>query len=351
MAIDTVPPEPNLANIRKLLSTPRPIWRVFGWGGAATAALAVVAFISQTDAGYERLRLAFAHTVEPAQASAQTPSRPAETERLADQVRELAADRERLSARIALLERNLDSVTGSIKRQIEPPAPAHAAITTPPAPAAPATAPAAIAAAPPPAPVAVAPPPAPPSASATVAIAQPPAPLAAPTTPPVYALPEPPSGVPRLTLLATASVRETARSLPPKTPEAATPEEPPETAEGAAEPAAIPPVRVVSAMANEPLATPTPPAGAGFGVDLGGASNLEALRIHWATLKANYGPLLVGLRPLVALLPKHPNGAIYRLVVGPLPSADKATQFCAGFPVLPTGCHPAKFSGGQLAAR
>jgi len=68
-------------------------------------------------------------------------------------------------------------------------------------------------------------------------------------------------------------------------------------------------------------------------------------------LKANYGPLLVGLRPLVALLPKHPNGAIYRLVVGPLPSADKATQFCAGFPVLPTGCHPAKFSGGQLAAR
>jgi hypothetical protein len=326
MAIETVPPEPNLANIRKLLSTPRPIWRVFGWGGAATVALAAVAFISQTNAGYERLRLAFAHAVEPAQAAAQTPSRPADTERLAARVRELAADRERLSTRIALLERNLDSITGSIKRQSEQPAPAHAAIPSPPAPAAPATAPAA------------------------VAVAQPPVPLAAPTTPPVYALPEPPAGLPRLTLLATASVRETARSLPPKTPEAAPPEETPEAAEGAAKPAAIPPVRVAAITASEPVTTP-PPAGAGFGVDLGGASNLEALRIHWATLKANYGPLLVGLRPLVALLPKHPNGAIYRLVVGPLPSADKATQLCAGFPVLPTGCHPAKFSGGQLAAR
>ena len=342
MAIETVPPEPNLANIRKLLSTPRPIRRVFGWGGAATVALAAVAFISQTNAGYERLRLAFAHAVEPAQAAAQTPSRPADTERLAARVRELAADRERLSTRIALLERNLDSITGSIKRQSEQPAPAHAAVTSPPAPAAPATAPAAVAVAP--APVAVAQPPAP------VAAAQMPIPVAAPTTPPVYALPEPPAGLPRLTLLATASVRETARSLPPKTPEAAPPEEPPEAAEGAAKPAAIPPVRVAAITASEPLATP-PPAGTGFGVDLGGASNLEALRIHWATLKANYGPLLVGLRPLVALLPKHPNGAIYRLVVGPLPSADKATQLCAGFPVLPTGCHPAKFSGGQLAAR
>jgi hypothetical protein len=338
MAIETVPPEPNLANIRKLLSTPRPIWRVFGWGGAATVALAAVAFISQTNAGYERLRLAFAYAGEPAQAAVQIPSRPAETERLAAKVRELAADRERLGARIALLERNLDSITGSIKRQSEQPAPAHAAVTSPPAPAAPATAPAAVAVAP--APVAVAQPPAP------VAAAQMPIPVAAPTTPPVYALPEPPSGLPRLTPLATASVRETARSLPPKTPEAAPPEEPPE----AAEPAAIPLVRVAAITASERVATP-PPAGAGFGVDLGGASNLEALRIHWATLKANYGPLLVGLRPLVALLPKHPNGAIYRLVVGPLPSPDKATQFCAGFPVLPTGCHPAKFSGAQLAAR
>jgi hypothetical protein len=346
MAIETVPPEPNLANIRKLLSTPRPIWRVFGWGGAATAALAAVAFISQTNAGYERLRLAFAHTVEPAQAAAQTPSRPPETERLAAQVRELVADRERLSARIALLERNLDSVTGSIKRQSEQPAPAHAAITTPAAPAAPATAPAAVTVATPPAPVAVAPPPAP----AAVAYAQLSAPLAAPTAPPVFALPEPPAGPPRLTPLATASVRETVRPLPPKKPEAAPPEEAAEAAEGAAEPAAIPPVRVAAITASEPAAT-SPPAGAGFGVDLGGASNLEALRIHWATLKANYGPLLVGLRPLVALLPKHPNGAIFRLVMGPLPSPDKATQFCAGFPVLPTGCHPAKFSGGQLVAR
>jgi hypothetical protein len=52
----------------------------------------------------------------------------AETRRLADSVRELIADRERLVASISTLERNLEDMTGSTRRQgaeaAAPPSPA-----------------------------------------------------------------------------------------------------------------------------------------------------------------------------------------------------------------------------------
>ena len=104
MAIKNAPPEPDLPKIRKPLRT-RPLWRLFGWGSAATIALAAVALTSQTEAGSKRLQLALAFASEPGRAVAQIPPRAVETEaetkRLAAQVRDLAADRERLTARIA----------------------------------------------------------------------------------------------------------------------------------------------------------------------------------------------------------------------------------------------------------
>jgi cell division septation protein DedD len=135
------------------------------------------------------------------------------------------------------------------------------------------------------------------------------------------------------------------------TPETEQPAAQPQTPHAATEPIPLPPVRVADAPANEPVAEPAPAASAEFGIDLGGASSMEALRIHWAALKANYGPLLVGLQPLAAQHPKRPSGIMYRLVVGPLPNAAEAARLCARFPALRTGCHPAKFSGEQLAAR
>ena len=142
MAIKSAPPEPDLPNIHKPLRT-RPLWRLFGWGSAATIALAAVALTSQTEAGSKRLQLALAYASEPGRAIAQIPPRAAEaeaeTKRLAAQVRELAANRERLTARIALLERNLEDMTGSIKKQSEQLAAARAANTPPPVPSAPAT--------------------------------------------------------------------------------------------------------------------------------------------------------------------------------------------------------------------
>jgi hypothetical protein len=301
MAIKNAPPEPDLPKIRKPLRT-RPLWRLFGWGSAATIALAAVALTSQTEAGGKRLQLALTFANVPERAVAQIPPRAVETEtkRLAAQVRDLAADRERLTARIATLERNLADMTGSIKQQSEQLAAARAANTPPPAPSAPATTPAVVAAPPPPAP-----------------------------------------SQPALTPLAMPAVTHT--------PAAAPENPPPPAAETKTEAVPLPPVRVAAAPASEPAAEPPPPAKLEYGIDLGGAASIEVLRIHWAAMKANYGPLLAGLHPLASQYPKHPTGVTYRVVAGPLPTAAEAAKLCARFPVTRTGCHPAKFSGVQLA--
>jgi hypothetical protein len=299
MAIKIAAPEPDLPNIRKHLR-PRAAWRVFGWGGAATLALAAVAFTGQTEAGSKRLQLALAYVSEPARVVAQIPpaAPEAETQRLATQLRDLAADRERLTARIAMLERNLADMTGSIKQQSEQLAAARAtANTPPPVPSAPATALAVVAA--------------------------------------------PPPALPALTPLAMPKVSETAAAWTATT-------KPPQATETAPDQVPLPPVRVAAAPASEPAAEP-PPAKLEYGIDLGAATSLEALRIHWAAVKANYGPLLVGLHPVATQHTKTPAGATYRLVAGPLPDIAAATQLCARFPVTRTGCRAAKFTGVQLA--
>src|SRR5664279_6519776 len=232
MAIKIAAPQPDLPNIRKHLR-PRSAWRVFGWGSAATIALAAVAFTGQTEAGSKRLQLALAMVSEPVRVVAQIPptSTEAETQRLATQLRDLAADRERLTARIAMLERNLADMTGSIKQQSEQLAAARATNTPPPVSSAPATTPAVVAAA-----------------------------------------------RPALTPLALPAVTRTPLLAP---------ENPPPAAETKTEAVPLPPVRVAAAPASEPAAEPLPPAKLEYGIDLGGAASIEVLRIHWAAMKAN----------------------------------------------------------------
>ncbi len=301
MAIEIAPPEPDLTNPRGQERAPSSLWRIIAWGGAATIALAAVAITSQTEAGGKRLQLAIASLSDPGRVIADLsepgggvvaaiPSAPAktetsaETERLAAQLRELDADRARLTARIATLEHNLEDMTGSIKQQSEQLAAARAALTRPPAVSAPAT--------------------------ITTAL------------PPVVPLELP-----------AIQAQAPAENAPPPTTETKTQLVP------------IPPARVA---ANTP-ATEPPPAKVEFGIDLGGAGTLEALRVHWVAVKANYGPLLNGLHPLVSRHTKQPAGVGYRLVAGPLPNAAEAARLCARFPITRIGCRPAKFDGVQLA--
>jgi hypothetical protein len=101
----------------------RSLWRPAIWGGSATAALAIAVAAGYSDTGSRRMAAAGA-PVATAQKMGATPvpaEVDAETHRLSEAVRILAADRERLVARIAALERNVEDMTGSVKRQPAPP--------------------------------------------------------------------------------------------------------------------------------------------------------------------------------------------------------------------------------------
>jgi hypothetical protein len=89
----------------------RKAWRLGAWSGIAILSVAAAVVAAYTETGAHRL----AAGDSPATANrAPSSGSDSETRRLADVVRALAADRDRLAARVSALERNLDDVTGSI---------------------------------------------------------------------------------------------------------------------------------------------------------------------------------------------------------------------------------------------
>ncbi len=117
----------------------RGLARLGMWGGSAACALLIVAVATQTATGQRRLATALQG------GHAQAPSFPSDEERrrslreveienrrLADQIRNLSQDRDRLMARITVLERNYEDMTGSTSRSANSPsAPARAATAEP----------------------------------------------------------------------------------------------------------------------------------------------------------------------------------------------------------------------------
>jgi hypothetical protein len=263
----------------------RSIWRLCGWGSGAAIALAAVALATYSDLGGARLRLALANAAERGQpvAVAPMPERVAdngvEIKQLAETVRALTADRDRLKNRIAGLEHTLNDVTGAIKSEATATVATQAAKETP-------------------------------KETSTDRVAA----VPAVSAPPVI-------------------------SAPVTAPAAGAPAEP------TAEQVPLPPTRVASAPPSEP---PPAPLKSEFGIDLGGAVSMDALRGQWSAVKANYGPLLLGLHPVVTMRERRPGAPEYRLVVGPLPSVNAAAKLCARFAAHP-GCRPAKFDGQRLA--
>ena len=123
MAIEITPPILDLAEGRKRRHVMRSLWRLSAWGSAAAVALAALAITTQTESGSERLAYALSPGTprnlfaEITDLKRRTLEKDAETKRLEAQVVTLALDRERLTSRLASIERNLDDVTGSIKKQ------------------------------------------------------------------------------------------------------------------------------------------------------------------------------------------------------------------------------------------
>ncbi len=195
------------AKTRKPSFTMQSFWRLALWGSIAAAALLVAVITGRSEVGSQRAAIMLsslnltstpslrAAATQVASRENQVASRsfdadPA-TRQLAQAVRGLTEDRDRLTARLAAVEHNLDDMTGSITRQIEaakaakvqalpPPWPNE----EPPVPATPATIAAVIApAVPPPAGVASALP----TRPLTPAAIQWPPDAAASATPPAYA--------------------------------------------------------------------------------------------------------------------------------------------------------------------
>jgi hypothetical protein len=292
----------------------RDFLRIFGWGVVAAVSLTLAIFAGSTEAGSDRARHAALQMREIVLPSGIKPARPldaVEGRKLAETVRVLAADRERLLARIAALENNIDDMTGSIRRvekttrmvptTIEQPfSPVTALPPRPPAGSQPV-----LAAAPP------APPPPVSSTHVLVPVRQAPPPAAAPAPTP---LPEP------------------------------------------APPAEVVTSSVSAQDATVPLPEPRPAQAAPvtkrqFGLDLGGAPTEEALRLVWTAAIRKHGTLLQTLRPLVVSR-DNPRGSSpeYRLIAGPIANAAKAARFCAAITGTGGVCQPTMYEGGQKLA-
>ena len=268
----------------------RALWRLTGWGVAAALALGVLAFTTQTYTGSQRLKLAFTPAEMPVRPVAVVkvppppPTNEAEMARLQAEVNVLAADRDRLTTRIASLERNLNDLTGSIQRLTTPPAPATAAEPAP-----------------------------------------------KPTPPQTVAAPAaPPAGAPREQSEAKAS--EPPVSGPPQEVSAPSPAAPPEAAPAVP----LPPVRVA--------ALPPKPE---FGIALADASSVDLLHMQWAAVKANFGPLIGDLKPH-ALQERRGGATHYRLIIGPLPTYTAAAKLCARLITARAICHPVRMAGERL---
>ena len=89
----------------------RRAWRLGAWSAITVLSVAAAVIAAYTETGARRLALGDAPLIP----SAAPPSvSDSESRRLADAMRALSADRDRLAARVSALERNLDDVTGSI---------------------------------------------------------------------------------------------------------------------------------------------------------------------------------------------------------------------------------------------
>jgi len=325
----------------------RALLRLATWGCVAAVALMLAVLSSSMGPKHQAFAPSTATPQVPA-ATVQLATRQIEsdkaTRQLSEAVSGLTADRDRLVARIALLERNIEDVTGSIKHQAAAPpgsttVPAQTSVHTPTVAPAP-TPPPAQAAAP-----AVNPASAPRSSSTLPALA--PAPTATPASPTPasarsQAQPEKSTPAPAATAPPTAAP---VPATPPPGAIAAAPAAP-----AAIPPAAAPPPASPTRVANVSDAA-DPEAKSrivDFGLDVGGATTFDGLRALWSSLRNNAADLFDDLHPMVAVRENKSRGIDLRLVVGPIATSEAATQMCATLLAARRFCQMTIFEGQPL---
>jgi hypothetical protein len=87
-----------------------------------------------------------------------------------------------------------------------------------------------------------------------------------------------------------------------------------------------------------------------YGVDIGSAVSIQALRARWAGIRSAHPQLFDGLAPTIALgETQQSNRPELRLVIGPIASADAAAKLCRTLERFRLTCQPTIFAGRHLA--
>jgi hypothetical protein len=320
------------------------LWRLGSWAAASVGAVILALLANQFSIGWRRDQVAATDLVRQSQ-QIQAAARESQNEarRLASAIDTLNGDRDRLYARVTVLEQGLDSVTGAIARQNSPPAsaqPVSISSATPgpqPAPQSPAAVPAASTVA-----TTVA-------ATAERPPADAPVPQQAPAAVPFagQGSSNAPAAIPATPLMASKSIMA-----------------PPDLAAGKLiepEPVAPPePEVVASAPSGDEAEADASPAAPNlavqrteFGVDVGGANSLNGLRALWrGLLRSRSNAALTTLRPIIVVREGNSGlGMQLRLVAGPLSDAAAAAKICAGLIESQRTCETAVFDGQRLAMK
>jgi hypothetical protein len=86
-----------------------------------------------------------------------------------------------------------------------------------------------------------------------------------------------------------------------------------------------------------------------YGVDIGSAVSIQALRARWAGIRSAHPQLFDGLAPTVSLSETPAsNRPELRLVVGPIASAGAAAKLCTTLGRFRLTCQPTIFAGRHL---
>jgi hypothetical protein len=328
----------------------RALWRLGSWGVATVGAIIVAVLASQSSIGLRREQMA---SGDLARQQIQSVAKESQNEarRLAAAIETLNSDRDRLYARVTVLEQGLDTATGAIARQNSAPAWPQAATTAPATPEPPQPASQNPAPAPVVSPVVAAPAkPAekPPADAAPAKDSSPAAVSPVAQTPQAQAPQNPPAVTPATPLMASKSMlappdAPAGKLIPSETPMSAI--------------TASPMPEVVASAPSADVAERDPPKVAvqrtEFGVDVGSANSLGGLRALWrGLLRSKSNAPLATLRPIIVVKESNSGlGMQLRLVAGPLADAAAAAKICAVLLESERTCETTVFDGQRLSMK
>jgi hypothetical protein len=279
-------PDVRVAPKRKAAKKPfdvRQLWRMVLWGATAVCALLLAVLASRSEAGAERL----AYVIASLRGQSAPPPFDAEVEtrKLANAVRGLSSENARLSSESGQLRSRLVDVEHHIDD-------VSGSLTR--------------------------------QIEAVKAEAEAPRPA---DTPSASATPGATSSVPS-----------------PTPPPSGTPSPSPAPSPFAAPPpmgAQAPPPPKPAVPGSSSLGAPKQ-----YGVDIGSAVSVQALRTRWVEIRTAHPQLFQGLTPTV--MPQSGRSDL-RLVLGPLPNSDAAARLCASLAPFRLNCLPTGFDGQHVA--